>query len=1027
MLNLLARNKGSKRWLGLCLFAIAFLCVALVSGCGGSGSSGSGGGAPAKEYSNVIFHFNDLAGKTLARAVPDGTTQIRFTGSTSSREVLYGPTTRDYAPTITLEKVPVRVTGFVLECLNNKGGLTAIIPVSVTIDGYKDTVVTITESPALNSVVKNVVVNPTSINNLLVGCSESITAIATLSDGQIVDLTPYLTFTSSDPDVATVEQNGYDGAKVTASKGGQTTISGSVLGVTIPEIDVVVNGGVVADGIVFKPDKLEVARGYYDQSIVCVHFNDGSTKNLESAKVTSYKAETDGIVKVALDPAKNETILRIEGLTTASVKDTTKVIVTATLSDGSTQTAKMDVTIVDSVPVELDVTNDTTSGSWPADLGQNKIYINGEHSSSQFAATVKMSDGTSKPVTEGVTWISSNTTAAEFDATGLLTATGKSTGTTNVTASYNNVPVKYNGVASSGINMEVIEPGITKLEVVSGLTQSGEISLLLPYDSEGDTDLSEKILKLQATYGNGKVEYPSKAEGLECKHLIRPQKESSEDYLSFEDGDEEGAIKVSAKQETTSIDGEASWVQFTYKEVSTGEIPAMVRKDDVQDISMNLVDQTTNKAYTVDLATGYEIAVPYGRKYRIYMNGYTKGKKDVDLSDKYYYGFFVGYDKLNDDPKTTPTALISATSVDNPVIVSNVDTNADSPTKGWSKTNEISSKEDEYSVGLFDTTDSKRGNHRYKKGGGEIVLLARNMKTNEITYRVKLYFAEPAVDSYIVRSHGAKSRRGNDLTFDIPRGTSFDLSSTSTHQVIGVMSDIVKGGGHRQEDITGSMTIDDSSVPRDKFILPKTGAADYPSVDSSEEYASKNDYNADSMNTFDVVINNNWDEEDVFGHKSVVDSGSKWLSYNCENPGFIFRLERPMINSADLKVLDRNKHVVSPDAGKYHFKQDDVFYCYYDNPKTSDHQEDYYPNMDYIKTRENISQVKVMSTGSWILCIKRDEDAKYSKDPYRMSNTTEQPLLFNGCSSSITLTPEDDLYYDASKYNKTVGFVLDIP
>ena len=135
MLNSLARNKGSRRWLGLCLFAIAFLFTALVSGCGGSGSSGSGGGAPAKEFSNVIFHFNDLVdGKTLARAVPDGTTQIRFTGSTSSREVLYGPTTRDYAPTITLEKVPVRVTGFVLECLNSNNGLTAIIPVKVEFD-----------------------------------------------------------------------------------------------------------------------------------------------------------------------------------------------------------------------------------------------------------------------------------------------------------------------------------------------------------------------------------------------------------------------------------------------------------------------------------------------------------------------------------------------------------------------------------------------------------------------------------------------------------------------------------------------------------------------------------------------------------------------------------------------------------------------------------------------------------------------------------------------------------------------------
>ena len=61
MLNSLARNKGSRRWLGLCLFAMAFLFVALVSGCGGSGSSGGSDSKPlvsGEKYVDSLRSFN---------------------------------------------------------------------------------------------------------------------------------------------------------------------------------------------------------------------------------------------------------------------------------------------------------------------------------------------------------------------------------------------------------------------------------------------------------------------------------------------------------------------------------------------------------------------------------------------------------------------------------------------------------------------------------------------------------------------------------------------------------------------------------------------------------------------------------------------------------------------------------------------------------------------------------------------------------------------------------------------------------
>lgn len=1025
MLNLLARNRGSKRWLGLCLFAIAFLCVALVSGCGGSGSSGSGGGAPAKEFSNVIFHFNDLVdGKTLARAVPDGTTQIRFTGSTSSREVLYGPTTRDYAPTITLEKVPVRVTGFVLECLNSNNGLTAIIPVKVELNGYRDTTVTISESPALSSVVKNVVVSPTSINNLLIGYSESITAIATLNDGQIVDLTPYLAFTSSNPAVATVEQNGYDGAKVTASKGGDTVISGSVLGVSMPEIAVTVNGGVAEDSVGFEPKELQVAPSIAGQSRAFVYFNNGTKKNLDASKVT-YSVEPEGIVTVEAASTSGPAICKVTGVSSAQVGDTATVTMTATLSDGSTQTADMKVTIIESVPIALTITNDTTSADWPADLGENKLYSSKNYSASQFTATAQMSNGSTQDVTDQVTWTSSNEEAAKFDEAtpGKLQAVGVAPATTTVTAT-------YGGLDSTAIDMEIISPSVVKLEVTS--IADLEAGVILAIES-GKAETAPYSITLKATKGNGEEEYPTIEGGLVAEHLTNAGADKSEDFLRFEDSTTAGTINAYGKKTTDSL-ADLSWMKFTYQGVSTEKIPIKIVNEELLVYTVNFIDQTTKKSYSIlKKNENYELAVPYGRKYSISITGKTNVGNDLgEISGNYYYAYFSSYDQHETVANRNTLCNVGTASAGNPIIVSGIITDELNPNYCWSETPEVASYAEKYDPSLFTEAD-KRGDRRYNYGAGsedaskgEVIVVARDKSTGEEAFRVKLYFAEPAVDSYLVYSYGDHSRRGDDLTFDIPRGTEFRLGTNQ--QVIGIMSDLVESE-HRQEVISEHMTVDASSVSMDNtFILDNPETNVFTSVDSRQDYETRNDFNLDYAQMKNVVVNNEWDEEGCFGQ----DSGMGWLSYNCENPGFIFRLERPIVTSADVKVLDSNKQPVEPDAkGKYHFKQDEEFYCYYTDVVTSDHQE-VHQGLTVLASVSQILGLRLNDQTIYVVeHVKRLEDGTEQiathTDPYHMLKSSEKNPLKDGYTSSVTLVPDKDCYYDASKYNVTRNITVDIP
>ena len=1068
MQNLLARTKGSSRWLGLCLFAIAFLCAALISGCGSSGSSGGGGtsdSASSKGTTDVIFHFNESSSaKILARAIPQGTTHIRFTGNDSSRNKLYGPTEKAYASTITLNNVPVSVTGFVLECIKKDGKnveLTAIVPVdkvSLTEDKEKHVIISDSYVKPLIEVVKSVTNTPSEFNPFAIGMSESFTVIATLEGGQTVALTPYLTFTSSDPKVATVEQNGFDGAKVVAQGGGTATISGEVLGVEMPNITVTVDPKMAVDGIVFcksgkeigkgsdgKYEPLKVAPGFSDSFIVKIHYNNGTEKDFASNQA-SCKIKPDDLAKAEVIKSDKITDIRVTGLEKAKVGEKATITVTATL-DGNSYSQTIDVVIIDAVPTKLTITDVTERALWPAEvkeqLGDNGIYTHNQYSFAQFKAELEMSDGSAPiDVTDNVTWNSSNENAAKFDEVSAGKLQGNEIDADTLTTT---VKAYYSGLESyNKIDIEVKKAGIIKLEVVKGLTEGGELNLILPYKDKGAKP--ETTLKLVATYGNDDTEDPIIKEGedgLTCEHLIHTGKDKATNYLDFENVDDQpGSIKVTAKESTSSLD--ASYVRFTYKNKSTTikdevtgkdkDIPANVTKGYITDVSMSLVDNETKHVYDVDAKdSNDELGVPFGRDYKVYITGQSKVMEDgkekdgplVDVSDEYYYGFYDSYGNFDADPNTTSTSLVTSADATNPVIVSGVSTTPEQH-EGWSENGNIVSIKDGYDPSKFDFTATERGKHKYTAGNGEIVLLAKNRESNQVVFRVKLYLAEPAVNSYKVYSYKGISRRGNEVTFDIPRGTKIRLNDN--HVVMGVMSDKGPGGSNREEDITDKMTIDDASVTRDKFIISGDAGVGYQSVDSTEQYSGKNDYNGlESERQFEVTINNKWDEEGNFGHKTL----SGWFSYNCDIPKFIFRLERPIVTGTAV-VLDEEKNPVPEDAAdkKYHFKQGDIFYYYLSSPVFSDNQ-----NSEYVATKETISQRLIpdptdpehLENGTMVKAIERTKANAASDDPYRMRTTTDEPKLSNGFSSTIKLEADRDKYYDSGALDTSATFVLDIP
>ena len=59
--------------------------------------------------------------------------------------------------------------------------------------------------------------------------------------------------------------------------------------------------------------------------------------------------------------------------------------------------------------------------------------------------------------------------------------------------------------------------------------------------------------------------------------------------------------------------------------------------------------------------------------------------------------------------------------------------------------------------------------------------------------------------------------------------------------------------------------------------------------------------------------------------------------------------------------------------------------------------------------------------------VGQDEQIATHTDPYHMLVSSDDNPLKNGYSSSVTLVPDENCYYDASAYNVTKNITLDIP
>ncbi len=228
-------------------------------------------------------------------------------------------------------------------------------------------------------------------------------AVGTFSDGSTQNITTAVTWTSSNPDVASITAYG----QVTAQSPGTATITaqlGSVSG----------NGSLVVEAsplisVQVTPTNATVAEQTGVEFDAIGTFADGSTENLTNS--VSWTSSPISVATVS-DTAGTS------GLATGIAPGTATI---TALFAGLVGTASLTVT-------NAELTSITITPSDPS------VALGG---SQQFTATGNFSDGTTEDLTTQVGLTSSNVNVATIDARGLANAAG--IGTTTITASMNGV------------------------------------------------------------------------------------------------------------------------------------------------------------------------------------------------------------------------------------------------------------------------------------------------------------------------------------------------------------------------------------------------------------------------------------------------------------------------------------------------------------------------------------------------------------------------------------------------------------
>ena len=327
----------------------------------------------------------------------------------------------------------------------SRGVVTGVAPGMVEISAHSGSVAGTTALTVTDATLVTIVVTP-SDSSLPVGFTQQAHAICTFSDGESRDCTDLVTWTSSNPTIATVSNAAGSRGLVTSSAtmSGSATITAISNGVAGSTTVTVTDATLVS--LEVTPSSSSLPAGRTQQFTATGVFSDGTTRPLATDASLTWTSTAPSVATVSNAAGSR-------GLATGVSSGTT--MITATCR-GIVASTTMTVTDAVVVSIVLSPVNPTVPVGF----------------TSQIRATGTYSDGSNRDVTAHATWTSSNPAFATVSnaAASKGIATGVAPGTTTITATVDGV-VGSTSVTVSSASLLSIEVTPSSSSLPAGHTQ----------------------------------------------------------------------------------------------------------------------------------------------------------------------------------------------------------------------------------------------------------------------------------------------------------------------------------------------------------------------------------------------------------------------------------------------------------------------------------------------------------------------------------------------------------------------------
>ena len=361
----------------------------------------------------------------------------------------------------------------------------------------------------LQSPVRSINVQPRELE-LLTGTQHQFNAVATLTDGSSLGITASAVWASTDEAVATVVAG-----NVTAIGPGLASISAQDAATGINQFAVVTVREPRSVAIVLAPDSDTLELGETLAVTATLRLENDATQDV-TAELTWSSNDTD-VAEVSDAPGSKGTVTA-RGPGTASITGRHEA---SGLEDG------MRVTVVPPTLVGIRV----TPGTATLELRERQ----------SFSASAVYSDGSERPVTGGITWVSSDETVAEIDTRPGQAGTVQAVGVGTVTISALN---PQTGISSDDSGMSatltVAAPRVTSV-------------IVLPTRSTVAAGLTQQFRAFAVYSDNSGVEITNATTWLSSDPLI-----ATVDALGLVQALSAGTVTISATDPTTNINSEAN-------------------------------------------------------------------------------------------------------------------------------------------------------------------------------------------------------------------------------------------------------------------------------------------------------------------------------------------------------------------------------------------------------------------------------------------------------------------------------------